>query len=632
MSTLLTPQISMHSNESYETASPSIPPGDLTAKAETSSVTSRGGLIAENMSALSTQSSDTASSFGFRGKRIMLTGLSVTAGIALLTIGLSLHVFVVNEFALHGTEIVTTARLGPVLAVTYALAFFLVASVPFVVRMLSCRLAWSWLKSSVDANGLDRPTPFQLGIIMDVLRSGDIAALLAGLRYMSSDKRSSYRPPIFRYALGVLGLTLGLAYTFVVVLIIFGGVSHALSFSQVGAYSGSWPKFSRQINATACATTAGAVVAGINFCGLYATGTNPFGASLPEGLRTLTNTSLTNAVGIANDGTALIIPASLPVNLAFYASTYGISTSCQSVTQQCVSSASNSSNFLALSCPPSVAFDAAYNTTTGSYPFGIIDPSGTVYSAPYLVDSNSFRFGAVVQSQAYDGDANSFVDNTGFYTYGAAGVSYNVLTCTVTVRQASYSYFDGAIIIDPTNSTTVADLNVVRSIAAMTTAEFLSERVPLAVDGTGADYPAAFAKELSREMIAFSAALFAADAAAEVRSVQRVLGSQLSLPVLCVMLALVVAYCILTIVLATSSVLAAGASPYTMLASKRLSEPTCAVNAAYGRSEIHRTWEQTNERMFSVETGLDRLIVGPMSFAAGGLAFGVARGVQTASR
>jgi hypothetical protein len=79
--------------------------------------------------------------------------------------------------------------------------------------------------------------------------------------------------------------------------------------------------------------------------------------------------------------------------------------------------------------------------------------------------------------------------------------------------------------------------------------------------------------------------------------------------------------------LTVSAVLASTASPYTLLARKRLTEPLTAVYTAYGRAEPHCTWEQSNERLFSVETGLDRLSVGPTTSNAGGLAFGVSRAV-----
>jgi hypothetical protein len=87
----------------------------------------------------------------------------------------------------------------------------------------------------------------------------------------------------------------------------------------------------------------------------------------------------------------------------------------------------------------------------------------------------------------------------------------------------------------------------------------------------------------------------------------------------------------LVLFLTISAVLASSASPYTLLARSRLADPLTAVHTAYGRVEAHRTWERSAQRLFSVETGLDRLSVGPTTSSAGGLAFGVSRAVVAPS-
>ncbi|KAJ7700718.1 hypothetical protein B0H17DRAFT_1176634 [Mycena rosella] len=571
----------------------------------------------------------------FRGKRILLLGLGIFIAIALLLAGLFLHIFVTHEFVHQGFQIVTAAPLGSTLAIVHALAVFLILTVPFVVRLESYRLAWAWLVASADS-GHNRLTPFQLGVIMNILYGAHFSALWTGLKNVCGPKkRTSYQPPLLRSAVFVLAFALAAAYGFVVLDIIFSSLSTTISFSQLTDYHGTWPQLSRQINSTMCATTSGALASDINLCGLQVPGGDPFSASLPEGLRTLTNNSATNAVAFGNDGTAFIVPASIAEDVAYYATSYGVFSNCQSITQQCVGSGPSygPAEYLALSCPTSAAFNATLNMTVSAYPFGVLDANGNEYTTPYLVDTNPFSFGAVVASQAFTSAADTFVGNTGFFTHGNLG-AFNVLTCSVTVRRVAYTYFNGTFTVDPWNTSTVAELDVTRGITAMTAAAYLAMRVPAAIEGaglTGGNYAASFARELSRELIAFSASLYAPGSTQEIQTVVPVLGSRLPLVLLVLICVLIGIYCAFVLFLVGSAVHASSASPYTLLARNRLAEPLTAVHTAYARGEPHRTWEQTSARLFGVETGLDRLTIGPMSSYAGGLAFGVSRTVATAA-
>ncbi|KAJ7718196.1 hypothetical protein DFH07DRAFT_1011950 [Mycena maculata] len=572
----------------------------------------------------------------FRGKRILLISVAIFIFLASLLVGLFAQIFVTHEYLRRGQEIITAAPLGPTLAIVHVLTVFLLLTFPFVVGLQSYRLAWAWLKASVD-NGHNRPTPFQLGIIMKLLSGANFSALWEGSKYMyglGSTKRSSYRPPLFRGAMLVLGLALLLVYGFVVLDIALSFASTTISFSQFNEYEGTWPQMSRQINTSMCATSSGAVASGINLCGLEVPGSTPFAASLPEGLRTLTNNSDTNAVAFGNDGTAIIIPAIIPEDISYYGTSYGVLSDCESITSECIGSGPSygSGSSLTLSCPASASFNAELNASTGAYPFGVLDEDGDQYATPYLVNSNPFNFGGVVLSQAYTSDPDTFVGDTGFFTH--SNVAYNVLSCSVTVRSVSYVYFNGTFTIDPSNTMTASDPGITRRIAAMTTAAFLSERIPAAVDGAGledGDYASSFGRELSRELIAFTASLYSPDAPEELQRVTPILGSRLSLPVLAVMALITSVYGAFLLFLTASAVLASSASPYTLLARKRLAEPLTAVHAAYARAEPHRTWEQSNQRLFSTETGSDRLSVGPTTSATGGLAFGVSRAVGAPS-
>ncbi|KAF7331789.1 hypothetical protein MKEN_00058900 [Mycena kentingensis (nom. inval.)] len=595
----------------------------------------RNNLFDSASSISSRRSSDAPPSTVFRGQRIIVLASLLSASATLLLTGIALYIFVAHESAQRGAWIVTAAPLGSILAIAFILAVFFVLTVPWLLRLLAYSLAWSWLRASVD-NGQNRPTPFQLGIVVSAVHGANFSSLWAGLKYLhgfGKDKRTSYKPPILRRAVGMLAFALGLAYTCVILVVALAISSTSTSFVQLTDYAGAWPQLSRQVNSSMCATTSGLIASGINLCGLQTATTRPFANSLPDGLSTLTNNSAMNAVAFTNDGTAIIVPASIPQDVAYYGTSNGVYSECRSVTPQCISdnSQSDASNALAISCPASVGFNAAFNSAVNDYPFGILDATGTVMTSTYLVGSNPFQFGAVVQSQAYSSDENSFVGNTGFFTHGISAL--NVLTCDVTVRSVGYSYFNGTFTLDPLTSYTTTDLDIVRGIGAMTSAASLSDRVPAAIEGAGASdsssavYASAFALELSRSLIAFTSHLYAPSTPSEVQSVTPILGTRLSIPILALLLACIALYVLLVLALAIAAVGAVNASPYTLLATRRLSTPLAAVHGAYARVEAHRTWELETNKLFSVETGLDRLSVGPTTTRGGGLAFGITRSV-----
>jgi hypothetical protein len=98
-----------------------------------------------------------------------------------------------------------------------------------------------------------------------------------------------------------------------------------------------------------------------------------------EGIRTLTNTSVVNSVVFSDDQTAIMAPAdiAIPEDLEFSAQSYGVSTTCESVTAACVDlSTVVSTQPLVLTCPPSVNFNASFETT------GILNDTGNVYLRP----------------------------------------------------------------------------------------------------------------------------------------------------------------------------------------------------------------------------------------------------------
>ncbi|KAF7294526.1 hypothetical protein MIND_00989100 [Mycena indigotica] len=576
----------------------------------------------------SRRSTDIPSSTFFRGKRIILLALGLGLSATLVLVGASLQIFVTHDFTQQGSYIITSAPLGSIVAFTLVLSVLFILTVPCLLNLLGYSLAWSWLKSSLH-HGPNRPTPYQLGVVMDILHGGHLPSLWSAVGYIHSLGKDKRRPPIIKRAVTFLAIALFLSYSFFLVAIAFSLSSTPLSFVELSSYSGTWPRLSRQINSTMCATTSGAVALGINLCGLQsAASTYPFADSLPEGLRTLTNNSANNAVAFGNDGTAFLVPANIPDDVAYYGTSNGVLADCQSVTPECLVTTPSRSP-LSLKCPSSVGFNASLNTATNQYSFGILDASGNPMKNPYNVSTNPFQFGAVVQSQAYASADQTYVGYTGFFTHGTS--AYNVLTCSVFVRSFGYTYFNGSFTVDPSNSYVVTNLDIVRGIGAMTAAASLSDRVPAAIEGAGlnastnAEYADAFSRELSRELIAFTSVLYESAPPHDVQQVRRVLGTRLSLPFLVTLLLWTAAYCLLVLVLAIKAISATYSSPYTLLAAQRLRSPLTAIHAAYGRSEAHRTWESSPTKLFSAEADADRLSIGPTAASGGGLAFAVTR-------
>ncbi|KAJ7290194.1 hypothetical protein C8J57DRAFT_1212836 [Mycena rebaudengoi] len=421
----------------------------------------------------------------FRGKRILVIGLTIFTAIALLLVGLFIQIFVTHEYLHQDLVIITTAPLGPTLSIVHVLSILLVMSVPLVVGLEGYRLAGLWLSASA-SSGHNRPTPFQLGVLMNVLHGANFAALFEGLHYVygfGKNKLTSYKPPLLRRAVFVLAFALGVSTLFFVLGTALSISAETTSFTRLSDYRGTWPQLSRQINSSMCADSNGAVAADINLCGLQVAGTNPFAASLPEALQTLTNTSTKNAVAFASDQTAFIVPASIPQDVVYSAASYGIYTQCESVTELCVGSGPSygPDTSLDLNCPASVSFNP--EPVSGTYVFGVLDNNGNLLTQPYLVDSNPFHFGAVVASKLYTSENDTFVGTTGFFTHGTEG-AYNVLSCTVSVRSLTYSYSNGSYLVQSTQMDST-NLDLTRTVAAMSGSGPLPSRVSAAVEGAG---------------------------------------------------------------------------------------------------------------------------------------------------
>jgi len=305
---------------------------------------------------------------------------------------------------------------------------------------------------------------------------------------------------------------------------------------------------------------------------------------------------------------------SIPDQVEFLARSYGVHTTCKSITSLCVNAYIASQAF-DIECPPSTNFN------TSSSVVGALDPSGNAYED---VATNHFHFGAVITSGVYVESENKFTGDTGFYTWN--NVAYNVLSCYVDVVSVTYRYANGSFI---TNNTTAADLNMTRRVALFADTGYIYDRLLIVVEGAGlvsGDYVAEFALELSRELIAMTAYIYEPGESLEMHTVQSVLGARLQLVPLVLLVTVLVTYCMTTMVITVLAVTAQSSTNYVALARNRLADPMTVIHSAFCFKEAHpsRTWEEETMEMFSTENRTDRLSVGPMNLEHG-VAFGVSR-------
>ena len=94
------------------------------------------------------------------GFRIVLTGVAIAIGALLLLAGLLVQILVVHKFYFTPGALVTSAPLGPTLAIAHACSVVVSATVPIVLGLAAYYLSRDWLIAS-RVGGDNRPTPFQ---------------------------------------------------------------------------------------------------------------------------------------------------------------------------------------------------------------------------------------------------------------------------------------------------------------------------------------------------------------------------------------------------------------------------------------------------------------------------------------
>jgi hypothetical protein len=91
---------------------------------------------------------------------VLLTGLAIFWAVAVLAAGLLIPIFVLHDFYFTQGALVTSAPLGPTLAIAHASSSVVSLTVPIVMGLAAYCLSGDWLAAS-RAGGDDRPTPFQ---------------------------------------------------------------------------------------------------------------------------------------------------------------------------------------------------------------------------------------------------------------------------------------------------------------------------------------------------------------------------------------------------------------------------------------------------------------------------------------
>jgi hypothetical protein len=94
------------------------------------------------------------------GLWILLSGLAISVTVLLLLAGLLVQILVVHKFYFTSNALVTSAPLGPTIAIAHACSIIVSATVPIVVGLAAFQLSRDWLSASRIGED-NRPTPFQ---------------------------------------------------------------------------------------------------------------------------------------------------------------------------------------------------------------------------------------------------------------------------------------------------------------------------------------------------------------------------------------------------------------------------------------------------------------------------------------
>ncbi|KAJ6517783.1 hypothetical protein DFH09DRAFT_1373535 [Mycena vulgaris] len=552
--------------------------------------------------------------------KILLMGGGTALAVFLVLAGLLIFLLVTHDYHVDSGArvLVTSASLGKTLAITNAASTIISGTVPLLLILEGYSIASAWLMASGDG-GINRPTPYQLGILMTVLSKGNLPGLWTGIASacaISGEKRKVpplSQPPILRIAVITLALLLGLAYACHGFDTWLHVSSRAVLFPQLKPWPGPHFMGSRALNQTACAEADKSPYDPLfpHLCGLVVDGGNnhELSGGLPEGIRVLNNASDLNAVVFTNDNIAIVVPTAsqIPESIQWIGNTVGVRSTCRSITADCVDVADPGPEaFVDFNCPPSSSINNTVLTPHEegfSYPFGIVDSQGNpLGDRPWHVETNHFHYLAVVISFAYFrfNSGGTFVGDTGFYSG-----SWNIISCDVDVLDVQYAYVNGSY---TTRYTTMADLNTTQRVASLSN-ENIPTQLPRVVNGIGlvsGNYAAAFSQELSREMTALSSQMWSNATADQVFNVMPNVGSRFPLAPLGLLAIFMALYGrgrppLIALLLTFLALGATSVQAYPSIARLRLMDPLTMIHAAYGPMEASRTWKDDSKALFGVE-------------------------------
>ncbi|KAG8948018.1 hypothetical protein FRC04_010060 [Tulasnella sp. 424] len=585
---------------------------------------------------------------------IILFSLAVFTAVVGPAVILLALIFGFNTFERDGLAVNTSADLQNLLTLSQIVTTVVSKSVSIIVGVHAYQLAAKWLKFS-DRRSEGRPTPLQLGLLMSVLQSSSIVSWLQVrwhlLRGSKASKRQVLKPSsILTRAVTVLGLLLFLSYAVTGLDTWLHLSSKAITITRMSSYPGSTPPlYGKQLNETQCEENAKADFASAPTCGMEKSADNPFGISLPEGIQTLTNTSAKNLVVMTDDGKqSILVPASIESNVAYDATTFGVGSTCMSLTAECLKpqvlggyTIYGDNYFPYINCAgvyPQANISLAYaGTTSSTLPFGFVYSNNGSFSTDAkptyeMVTTNPFNIAAVINSFAYVSNAgdDTFVNNTGFFTHGRTG-AWNVLYCNSTVYDVNYRYLpasDGTSGSYQALSSSISNIQMATLVSIGLDIGFIQRNMPSRIEGAGlrgGSYTTAFAQELSRELIGLSAALYEPVPVTAIAETSVVLGSRVQLVPLALYLAAVVIYALTALIVGIAALIEAHSVKFVKLVHLRITNSLPIVHALFGPVDSSRTWKDDGVEMFSTEAEKDRLYVGPVRSQTEGDSFGFAR-------
>ncbi|KAF7370084.1 hypothetical protein MSAN_00638400 [Mycena sanguinolenta] len=558
---------------------------------------------------------------------IVLTGVVIILAVCLIAMGLIIQIFGVHTFHLADRAVYTTAPLGRTLAIAHLTSLVVSVSVPITIGLSAYSFAGRWIAAS-RVESIDRPTPYQLGIMMKSLNGANLSALWAGSNYIAGRRtgpggKSLRSPPMLRQAVWMLLFFLALGYSITFVETWLSTSSLSVPYPVTDIVQGSFPLLGHAVNQTMCDQ-----VYPNNQpyqCGLIqGSGGNPQAASL----QVLTMNGLSHTTDIAfteEDSTlAIMVPptVNLSTSMGWVAPTLGVKSTCTSVTSQCIDMGNLGPDAgLITNCPASVNF----NTTgikTDFCPLYGGSSINNVYGGPLSADglpmlqpcfstpanSTSFRWGAEVNSQAYHinytDSGETFVGDTGFFLHGNGG-GYNVLTCVIESLNVTYHYYNGTYNL---LSSVPTDLDQARRLLDGSWAALVY--VPNSVDGAGlysGSYEDAFAAQLS--LVTLSTTAYVIQPVETIRTENTTVytGSRILLAPFLLLFTLILIYCVSVGIITIDAARQNNSSPHTSLALGRLLDPTTAVGTAYGPAEAKHKATRTAKELFGNETPADRL-------------------------